>query len=114
MVVVSKLKVALNAEQKKDFGKEFQKKMAKKARKEQMSKPAKEVEVEEEDAEMGGGSSEDEDEEGLAELMEMEGELESGDERQVSFTCVCEALVYATELRRFAAKKHTDKCRRST
>ena len=62
--------------------------MAKKARKEQKVKPAKIV-VEEEDVEMEGegGSSEDEDEEGLAELMEMEGELESDDERQVGLIC---------------------------
>lgn len=91
MVKVSKLKVALNAEQKREFGKEFQKKAMKKAEKKNKQKKPLEEEVEEdEDMEMGeGGSSEDEDEEGLAELMEMEGaELESDDERQVGFTLI--------------------------
>lgn len=89
MVKVSKLKVALNAEQKREFGKEFQKKAMKKAEKKNKQKKPVEEEVEEDDdMEMGqGGSSEDEDEEGLAELMEMEGaELESDDERQVGLT----------------------------
>ena len=90
------MKVALNAEQKREFGKEFQKKAMKKA--EKKNKQKKPVEEEEdEDMEMAeGGSSEDEDEEGLAELMEMEGaELESGDERQVGLTCVLRGAQYS-------------------
>ncbi len=95
MVKVSKLKVALNAEQKKNFGKEFQKKAAKQARqKNATKKPAKEN-VEEEDVDMEGGSSEDEDEdeEGLAELMEM-GEAEmSEDDRTPAQVCLpCSAI----------------------
>lgn len=100
MVKVSKLKVALNAEQKKNFGKEFQKKAAKQARqKNATKKPAKEnveeEDVEEEDVDMEGGSSEDEDEdeEGLAELMEM-GEAEmSEDDRTPAQVCLpCSAI----------------------
>lgn len=102
MVKVSKLKVALNAEQKREFGKEFQKKAMKKAeKKNKQKKPVKEEVEEDEDMDMGeGGSSEDEDEEGLAELMEMEGaELESDDERQVGLNRVLCAAQYANRNR---------------
>ena len=98
------MKVALNAEQKREFGKEFQKKAMKKAEKKNKQKKPVEVEVEEDEdmeMEMGeGGSSEDEDEEGLAELMEMEGaELESDDERQVGLNRVLCAAQYANRNR---------------
>lgn len=73
MVTKSKLKMALVAEKQVDFKKEHQKKMSKKARKEQKIKKPTAAENEDED--------EDEDEEGIRELMELDDE-ESGDEHR--------------------------------